>query len=289
MRTEDLKRVILRMFGNREFYGYEIHKKLASEKIEVGISRLYRVLTDMLRDGLLEGRWEQGQLGPRKRVYRIGEKGRKEREKLLLTAIETVHEFYSEYMLTLPAETNVLSNVCKLLSRNVDRKGEITYISSQYSVIHEKMLRNLHDKMPEAKIYFVKPASLEVDLSLDNLWFLNGTYESILLRDGYVDLAIVAEAPEKKCLEKSLKEWRRVLKQDGKLAMVMPTILVHKYDDPLSIGNFIEKYEHKVLDKGDYMEAEALKSLLKKLFSRVEEKQIVHMTVFLASQPHFPS
>jgi DNA-binding PadR family transcriptional regulator len=287
MRTEDLKRVILRMFGSREFYGYEVHKKLASEKIEVAISRLYRVLTEMLRDELLVGRWEQGQLGPRKRVYRIGEKGRKEREKLLLAAIETVHEFYSEYMLTLPAETNVLNNLCKLLSSNVDRKGEIAYISSQYSVIHEKMLRSLHDEMPEAKIYFVKPASLEVNLNLNNLWFLNATYESILLRDGYLDLGIVAEAPERNRLEKSLKEWHRVLKQYGKLAMVMPTIFVHKYDDPLSIGNFIEKYEHEVLEKGDYMEAEALKSMLKKLFNMVEEKQVAHMTVFLASQPHF--
>jgi DNA-binding PadR family transcriptional regulator len=287
MRTEDLKRVILRMFGSREFYGYEVHKKLASEKIEVAISRLYRVLTEMLRDELLVGRWEQGQLGPRKRVYRIGEKGRKEREKLLLAAIETVHEFYSEYMLTLPAETNVFNNLCKLLSSNVDKKGEIAYISPQYSVIHEKMLRNLHDEMPEAKIYFVKPASLEVNLNLNNLWFLNATYESILLRDGYLDLAIVAEAPERNRLEKSLKEWHRVLKQYGKLAMVMPTIFVHKYDDPLSIGNFIEKYEHEVLEKGDYMEAEALKSMLKKLFNMVEEKQVAHMTVFLASRPHF--
>jgi DNA-binding PadR family transcriptional regulator len=283
MRTEDLKRVILRMFGSREFYGYEVHKKLASEKIEVGISRLYRVLTEMSRDGLLEGRWEQGQLGPRKRLYTIGEKGRKEREKLFLAAIETVHEFYSEYMLTLPAETNVLNKVCKLLSSNVDRKGEIAYVSSQYSVIHEKMLRNLHDEMPEAKMYFVKPASLEVNLNLDNLWFLNGTYERILLRDGYVDLAIVAETPERNRLEKSLKEWHRVLKQDGKLAIVMPTIFVRKYDDPLSIGNFIEKYEHEAVEKGDYMEADALKSLLKKLFNVVEEKQIVHMTIFLAS------
>jgi DNA-binding PadR family transcriptional regulator len=288
MRTEDLKRVILRTFGSGEFYGYEVHKQLVSEKTEVGISRLYRVLTEMLKDGLLEDRWEQGQLGPRKRVYRIGEKGRKEREKLLLAAIETVHEFYSEYILTLPAETNVLSNMCKLLSSNVDKKGEIIYISSQYSVIHEKMLRNLHGEMPEAKIYFVKPALLDVDLNLDNLWFLNGTYESILLRDSYVDLTIVAEAPEKNRLERSLKEWRRVLKQDGKLAIVMPTILVHKYDDPLSIGNFIEKYEHEALEKGEYMEAEALKSLLKRLFNRVEEKQIAHMTVFLAFQPDFP-
>ena len=105
----------------------------------------------MLRDGLLEGRWERGQRGPRKRVYRIGEKGVKKREKILLAAIETVNEFYSEYLLNLPAETNVLSSIYKLLSSNVDGKGDIACISSKYSVMHEKMLRGLHDEVPQRR------------------------------------------------------------------------------------------------------------------------------------------
>lgn len=287
MRTEELKKVVLRTFGSREFYGYEVHKELASEKVDVGISRLYRVLTEMLREGLLEGQWEKSVLGPRRRVYRIGKKGKEESKKLLLEAINTVHGFYSEYLLNLPDETNVLSSMYKLLSSNVDRKGEIAFISPTYSVMHEKILHKLHNEMPQAKIYFVKPASLTVDLSFDNLWFLNGTCDNIPLRNGYVDLAIVAEAPEKDCLEKSLTEVHRVLNQDGTLAMVIPTTLVCKYDDPLSIGNFIEKYEHEASEKSDYVEAEALKELLQKLFNKVEEKEIVHMTIFLASQPHF--
>lgn len=288
MRTEDLKRIVLRMFGSREFYGYEIHKKLASEKIEVGIGRLYRVLTEMLRDGLLEGRWEKGQLGPRKRVYRIGEKGKKEREKLLLDAIETVHGFYSEYLLNLPAKTDVLNSICKLLSSSVDRKGEIAYISPQYSVMHEKILRCLHDEVPQAKIYFTKPASLTVGLNFDNLCFLNGTYDSIPLRSGFVDLEIVVGVPEKDSLQKSLKEWHRLLKHSGTLAIVTPTVLLRKYEDPLSMGNFIEKYEHEALEKGEYLEAEPFRALLQKFFRKIEEKQIVHMTIFLAHEPLFP-
>ena len=286
MRTDDLKKVVLRTSGSREFYGYEIHKELASEKVDVGISRLYRVLTEMLHEGFLEGRWEKGQLGPRRRVYRIGKKGKEERKKLLLEAIDTVHGFYSEYLLNLPAETNVLNSAVKLLSSNVDRKGEIAFISPAYSVMHEKILHGLHNEMPEAKIYFVKPASLTVDLNFDNLWFLNGTCDNIPLRDGYVDLAIVAEAPHKDCLEESLTEVHRVLKQDGTLALIIPTILVCKCEDPLSIGNFIEKYEHEASEKSDYVESKALRALIQNLFNRVEEKQIVHMTYFLASQPH---
>ena len=284
MRTEDLKKIVLTTFGSREFYGYEVHKELASEKIEVGISRLYRVLTEMLQDRLLESQWEKGQLGPRKRVYRISEKGRKEREKLLLAAIETVHRFYSEYLVNLPAKINILSNICELLSSKVDRKGEIAYVSPEYSVMHQKILHDLHDKMPEAKIYFVKPASLAVDLNFDHLSFLNGAYDSIPLRSRYVDLAIVVGVPKRNCLEKSLSEWDRVLKQDGALRIITPTILVRKYDDPLSIGNFIEKYEREASEKRDYIEAQALEALLEKFFHKVEQKQIIHMTIFSASK-----
>ena len=288
MRTENLKKVVLRMFGGREFYGYEVHKQLASEKIEVSTSRLYGVLTEMMRDGLLKGRWEKGQLGPRKRVYMIGEKGRKEREKILLDAIEIVHGFYSEYLLNLRGKANVLGSICKLLSASVDRNGEIAYVSPQYSVMHEKMLQVLHGELPEAKIYFIKPAPLAVDLNLDNLWLLNGAYDDIPLRRCYVDLAIVAGVPERNFLKKSLKEWHRVLKQDGTLAIVTPTVLIRKYDDPLSIDSFIEKSEHEASEKGDYMGAQALKTLLQRFFHKVEETEIVHMTVFLASHPAFP-
>jgi ubiquinone/menaquinone biosynthesis C-methylase UbiE len=98
----------------------------------------------------------------------------------------------------------------------------------------------------------------------------------------------VVEVPEKDSLKKSLKEWCRVLKQGGTLAIITPTILIRKYKDPLSIGNFIEKYEHEALEKGQYMQAEPFRTLLQKLFHKVEEKQILHMTVFLAHEHIFP-
>jgi hypothetical protein len=221
-------------------------------------------------------------------VYRLSKKGRKEREKILLAAIDTVHGFYSEYLLNLPSETNVLSRISKLMSNDLDRKAEIAFVSPEYSVMHKKILSVLHGEVPEAKIYFVKPASLAVDLDLVNLWFLNGSYDSVPLRDNYVDLLIVVDIPKKESVETSLKEWRRVLKQHGTLAMITPTIMIHEYDDPLSIGNFIEKYEHEAVEKGENVEAKALELLLRKFFRKVEEKQIVDMTIFLASELHFP-
>jgi len=288
MRTEDLKRLVLMTLGNREFYGYEVQKELTSKSIKVGTSRLYRVLTDMLREGLLEGRWEKSQLGPQKRVYSLGEMGKKEREKILLGAIETVHGFYSEYLLNLPPEADVFNILCKLLSRHLTRKGSVGYVTPEFSVTHEKLLFGLHKTVPEGKVYLVKPNSLAVGLNLNNLLFLDGTFDNIPLKDRYLDLLIVVEVPSKDSLEICLREWHRVLKQGGTLAISTPTVLVHRHEDPMSIGNFMERVEHETLGKGEDVDGDFLKALLKKFFHKVEKRQIVHMTIFLASGPLFP-
>jgi DNA-binding PadR family transcriptional regulator len=286
MREEDLTKVILRTSGSGEFYGYKIHKQLASKKIEVSTSRLYRTLAEMVRKGLLESQWQKGQLGPRQRVYRLAKDGRKEREKILLDAIATVHSFYSDYLLNLPAETSVFNKICRILSDNLGGKADIGYVTSNYSVMHEKILRGLRREIQETNIYFVKPPSLSVVLDLENLWFLNGTYDSIPLKQGHVDLLVIVGVPFERELEKSLKEWRRVLKHGGRLAICVPTVFMHRYDDPLSIGNFIEKYEHNTPEEGQYIEADCLRALLKRSLQKVEEKQIVHITVFLACNRH---
>jgi PadR family transcriptional regulator PadR len=94
MRMRELKRNILKIVGDKEFYGYELHKKISALDVKIEISRLYRVLNEMLREELLEGKWEKSYFGPKKRVYKLGEKGRKELDNILLEAIKTVHMFY---------------------------------------------------------------------------------------------------------------------------------------------------------------------------------------------------
>jgi SAM-dependent methyltransferase len=206
----------------------------------------------------------------------------KEREKILLDAIATVHGFYSDYLQNLPAETSVFNKISRILSDSLSGKPDIGYVTSDYSATHEKILRELRKEIPGTNIYFVKPPSLSVDLDLQNLWFLNGAYDNIPLKQGYIDLLVIVGIPHGLALEKSLKEWQRVLKHNGRLAICVPTLFMHKYDDPLSIGNFIEKYEHKTPEEGQYTEADSFKVLLRKSFQKVEEHQIVHITVFLA-------
>ncbi|MFQ6080275.1 MAG: helix-turn-helix transcriptional regulator [Candidatus Bathyarchaeia archaeon] len=288
MRTENLERTILKLLKGKEIYGYQVHKQLVSRGVKIEISRLYRVLTGMWRKGYLESRWEKSRMGPRKRMYRLNKKGKEGLKRILLEAIETVHGFYSEYLLSLPPKTSVFNSICRLLSTNLKGQGNIAYITPKYSVTHEKILYGLHSEVPEGKIYLVKPSSLAVDLDLDNLLFLDGTYDSIPLRDGYVDLLVAVGLPQKDFLETVLREWRRVLKESGTLAILTPTILIHKYEDPLTIGSFIEKYEHETLGRGEPVDRDFLEALLKNFFQNVKERRIVHITSFLASEPRSP-
>jgi len=285
MRTRDLKMIILKMSEGKEFYGYDVHKKLVSEDVKVKISRLYRVLTEMRKEGLLEGRWEKSQLGPKKRVYQLGRKGREELDRILLDAIKTVHSFYGKYLMKLPPEVNPIDSICGILTDELNGKGNVGYITPSYSPIHERIIHALHNRVPNGKIHIVKPSSVAVKLKLDGVLFLDGTYDNIPMKSGYFDLLVVIDLPKKDFLETMLRECHRISSQNGRLAILTPTVLTYKHEDPLTIGDFVEKYEHETIEKGEHIDGEYLQAMLQNFFSKVEERQIVHMAIFLASKP----
>jgi len=84
-------------------------------------------------------------------------------------------------------------------------------------------------------------------------------------------------------LKRALKEWARVMNRTGKLAILTPTILVSKHEDPMSIGDFVEKHEHEGVESGVHIDKEHLRTLLRGLFNVVHERDIAHMTTFTAS------
>ena len=149
----------------------------------------------------------------------------------------------------------------------------------------ENMLRHMQRISPEKKIYLIKPNSLSVDLKLEELTVMDGIYNDISLRDNLLDLLIVIDLPPKRSLHSSIKQWHRVLSRKGRLAILTPSILIEKKEDPLTIGDFVEKYEHEILEQGQKTEKEFLKKNLDNYFRKVQERQIVHMTIMLVSQP----
>ena len=282
MKTDDIKKGILRIFRGGELYGYDIHKKLGAMDVDIDLSRLYRILNDMKTEGLLESRWEKSQSGPRKRMYRVTDRGREKLEEILLEAIEVVHSFYGEYMMSLVPKDNPLLELLGLLTESFQGDENIAYITTKPFGVNEVIISIILKKLPEGKLYLVKPRSVKMNLEQDNLLNLGGSYEDIPLKEGFVDLIVVIDLPREELLRDAVEEWNRILVPKGRLAILTPTVLIRDYEGPLSIGDYVEKYEHEIIEKGQTIDKRLLDDALTKSFVNIEERDIVHMTLIRA-------
>jgi PadR family transcriptional regulator PadR len=179
LRTDDLKKKILKMFKDKELYGYDIKKNLAIQGIEVDLSRLYVVLNNMKKEGLLQERWEKSRHGPRKKMYSVTEKGREKRTDILLEAIETVHSFYSDYLLSLLPEINVFGDIIGLITKQMEDNSNIAYLTPNFFNVHKLILGFIQRKNPNGKTFVVKPRKLDIVTNLTNLSILDGSYNDL--------------------------------------------------------------------------------------------------------------
>jgi hypothetical protein len=70
-----------------------------------------------------------------------------------------------------------------LLTRRLEQAATIGYLACEYSPIHEKMIRIPCDEVPKGEVYFIKPASLGIDLGIEHLSSLDGTHQNIPLKN----------------------------------------------------------------------------------------------------------
>jgi len=282
MRTEALKRTILRLFRRREFYGYDIQGRLEMEGVEVELSRLYRVLNEMEREGLLEGRWVKSSSGPRRKMYNIGDGGREVLRKVLLEAIGTVHSFYGDYLLDLYPEIRVFDEIFDWISSGLEGGEIVAYLVGDNSPMHEIVIGNLVRRVPRGKVYVVVSENMTRELKADSWSQIAGESDDIPLKDGFVDMLLTITLPGEEDLERCLQEFRRVLNVGGVLGIMTPSILVEEQRDPLTIGDYIEMYEHEVIERGERLSKGRLRSAVGELFGEIDEMQLVHMTLLKA-------
>jgi PadR family transcriptional regulator PadR len=285
MRTAEVKNAVLKLFPRQEFYGYDVHKVLASEGVELEISNLYRILKEMRNEGLLESRWTTSRVGPRKRMYRLSDKGQDALNDIFLDAIKTVHSFYGLYLLQLLPKINVFAQIYQLLAPTLRGDENIAFITMDYTPIHQIILQTLHQNLPKGKIFLVKPETLELDIALANVVFLDGDYDDIPLKSQYIDCIIAIGLPQPSHLTPAVTEWHRVLTPHGQLSLVTPTVLLENYDDPLTIGDFIEKHEHEIIEHGVHIDKHLLDAQIKRYFTNINAHTLVHMTILRVTEP----
>jgi DNA-binding PadR family transcriptional regulator len=262
-----------------------MHKKLEERKINIGIGRLYSILAEMKTEGFLNDRWEKSQSGPRRRVYRTAKKGVQERQRILVEAIKTVHDFYMEYILNLPPELSAFNIVLDRLAGKLPKNANMAYATTRFSGPVKKVMDGLQEKVPEGDLHAIHPRKKDVDLGMDNVTIVGGTFEDIPMKDNFLDLLVVTGSVSRDSLDACLSEWQRVVNVNGTLALVTPTILLVKPKDPLDIGDFVEEIEHPRADTEDSLDLEIITKKMKKYFGKVDVKKVVHISVFRGLNP----
>jgi len=284
LRTEELIETVLKLSKGREFYGYDLHKKITSEVVGVEIGRFYRILAVMVHQGLLESHWEKSSSGPRRRMYLLSKKGRKELNRILLEAIETVHDFYGDYLLNLPAALDVFDRIGVSLTKGLNAKKNAAYVvAADYNPMDDRILSALGRRIPQGTLYLAKPLSVHVEPKIESPVVLDAAIDNIPLKDDYLDALMVRDIPPGELLENAVREWHRLLRKDGRLGILAPTVTLRNHMDPLTIGDFIEKYEHELeaTRKSEHADGELLRRLFRKFFQNLEEITIVHMTLLV--------
>jgi DNA-binding PadR family transcriptional regulator len=283
IRTEQIREIVLRMLGTGELHGYEIHRNLESRGVKIRIGRLYEILNKMCDDGLLRDSWSPSESGPQKRVYRLSQNGVATREKILLEAIRTVHEFYSEYLRALPPEKGAFTQIAGLLTRDLGNNPTIAFVSMKASKSISQLLSAISSILPHCTLYFVGPRETALEMELGKLPSLEGSYDNIPAKDNYFDLVILPGFTGCTDLDSCVSEWRRVLRAGGSAAIVTPTALIRAPEDPMSIGEFVEQRENPERSHGPGMSEALLKNRLSKRFSRVDTNTVVHIGLIIAS------
>jgi len=78
---------LLLLLHEKDDYGYGLSQELpffGFSDNELNVSTMYRILRRIEKIDLVESTWEESGLGPRRRVYRITEKGKEELSKWIV-------------------------------------------------------------------------------------------------------------------------------------------------------------------------------------------------------------
>jgi len=281
----ELRNTILDLFSREDMYGYQVINKIEIDGEKIEPPRIYVILKELYNEGLLKDRWERSGTGPSRRIYSLDEKGRAVLRANLLQSISAVRKDYGKYLMSLHPQIDITGEIINRLLEGIDGKKKTAFFTNHDDDMTKTMISNIQRKVPEGRVYLIKPRSVEIITNYEKVEILSGRYEDIPLKDGFVDLLIINDLPEGEQLMTAIKEWHRVLNSEGNLGIITPSVLVKERVDPIDIGDYMAKLEHEVLGKSNYIDEGRLKKGLRKFFRDVENHLITHLTLILAKQP----
>ncbi len=203
------------------------------------------------------------------------------KEKLLLEAIETVHGHYDKYLMGLPREDSVFEILVDKILKGITGSPNIVYITPFFASIHHRMITTILEHLPKSNIYLVMPRHEEISLKTSNLVQMEGFFTDIPLKENFCDLVFIIGVPPENLLDNAISEWKRSLKEEGKIAIVTPSILLEKISDPMPIGKFIEHKEHTATKRFEFPSFEEFETKLRSEFDSFTKYKIIHLTSYI--------
>ena len=281
----ELRNTILDLFSRNDMYGYQVINKIEIDGEKIEPPRIYVILKELFNEGLLQDRWERSGTGPSRRIYSLSEKGRAVLEANLLQSISVVRKKYVEYLMGLHPQIDMSGDITNRLVDGIEGNKKIGVFTNHDDIMTKEMVSKIQRKIPEGRVYLIKPRSVEIITNYENVDILSGSYEDIPLKDDFVDILVLNDLPEEEQVRAAIQEWHRVLSPGGALGIVTPTVLVKDRADPISIGDYIARLEHGVQGKSNYIDEEYLKKELRSYFRDVEGHSIVDLSLISAKQP----
>lgn len=268
MQKKELQVAIVKTLRNEGMHGYRIKGELEKEGISISHTNLYSVLREMEEGGLVKSLWETSPYGPQKRVYLLDKKGKEGLRRILGEAISVIFGFYSEYIVPRIfdlMEVSVSDNFCYVFFEH-------------FATVDKTVLKQLCQKFPDQKIFYVKPKSYDIHFEAENLVRLDGNLENIPLKDEFLDAIGVLDISRGN-IKTAVKEYWRVLKKGGNLIIVTP--LTREFVESFYLVEFIHDAVKELLHL-TIIDVEEMKATLERNGFKVDMKRDRELVLFSA-------
>lgn len=268
---DQIRNQIMLTLDRQTCHGYELRRLLAPMIGDVEITKLYRVLKEMEKEGLIESIKEKGPHGPARKVYRIGPRGEKQLRVILRDAMGVVLHFYDEFRHfmfqeqmkdTEPVEIEVPEGriLVTIMSPFMIRKTGAIMILESWG--EKKPLHVMGDTgiWDQKRVPFVNVEGLPWDVKSKSSWFSEYW---------------ILGTPHRNVLPRTIMEAKRILKPGGNLRVVAPFAFFND-PDSVNIESFVRLTATHQFPELGVVEGPEICSVFQQMFKESGTMRILH-------------
>ncbi|MHA2423495.1 MAG: PadR family transcriptional regulator [Candidatus Thorarchaeota archaeon] len=262
MTSRDRVRDQILMFLDRKpCHGYELRRLLLPIVGDVEITKLYRWLRDMEKQGLIDGSDEEGPHGPSRRTYQLGPRGERQLRNSLRHSMSMVLHFYDAFRQYSMRQT--YGSETEFEFEKVQGKT-VASIVSPFLAAEDELIKVFSNRLLEKRLDIVGISEPWEKTGIQTS-HIDGTLNDISSKsDIYMEMWLIG-MPPRSLLPRIAMEARRILKNEGVLRLVAPFAF---FDEPESatIESFFRLTASQMFPELGVVEGPEICSVFQKIF-----------------------